>query len=183
MVIINQEIKNITYEKLIEYYCQKCDTVMFVADQRGFQSEARKELIKNMEIMEDKLQNSIIKIIHRPFWTFHLCAYDETSNPRVKEEEFPNLFNIYFYKTSDEVKEYLLSNKDIYKWINPKYPEDIAFFKNGWCLLSTTIHERIFYIEVENKEEYEYLKSIGIEFEEKEFEPTLKKYMYFEKEL
>lgn len=180
MVVINEEVKDETYEKLIEYYIKKCDTVMFVADKRGLSLSANKKLEKNMEMMGRKLKNSIIKKIHRPYWTFHSCMFDKNSHPRVKEEDFANLFTIYFYKTNNEVKEYLLSHKNLYTWLNPKYPEDISFFKNGWCLLSTIIHEKTIYIEVENQEEYEHLKNIGIEFNEPEFTPTPKEAMLFE---
>ncbi len=95
-------------------------------------------------------------------------------------EKFQELFEVLFYETGDEVKEYVLTNRNLYNRLNPEYPEDLAFFKDGYCWLYSVTHEEIYHIYCENKKEYEYLKSIGIEFWEKEFVPTSKKDLYFE---
>ena len=96
-------------------------------------------------------------------------------------EEFNNLFKVYFYKFSDALKKYLLSNCDLYNWLNPKYPEDIAFFKNGICWLYSVSHEGICDIYVESEEEYNYLKNIGLEFLEEHYRDKFKEEIYLEK--
>ncbi len=65
-------------------------------------------------------------------------------------------------------------------WLNPNFPEDIAFFRNGYCWLYSVAHEEICDIYCENEEEYEYLKLIGIEFVDDEFVPTPKAELYYE---
>lgn len=162
-----------TYEKLIKYYCNKCDIVMFVTRKDGFSNAKLQELSNAEKEFEEKLLNSLIKCIHRPTWIFHesLCEDIETIN---------KTFNIYFYETTEEVKKYLLSNQDLYSWLNPKYPEDISFFKDGWCYFSTITHEEMCDIYPEDEEEYIYLKNIGVKFLEKEFVPLDKSQMYYE---
>lgn len=176
MRVINENIKNETYQKLIEYYFDKCDTVMFISNKDGFNDEEVSELIKSMNEMEDKLKKSYIKSINRSNWVFRIIGDSSV----IKDSNFNQRYKIYFYKFTEEVKDYLLSNQNLYSWLNPKYPEDVSFFRNGWCLLSTITHEEMCDIEVETEEEYEYLKSIGIEFYEDKFTPTLKEYMYYE---
>jgi len=87
---------------------------------------------------------------------------------------------VYFYRFSLELKDYLLTNDNLYKWNNPHFPEDISFFKDGYCWLSSITHENLYYIFCRNDREYKHLKSIGIEFFEKKFIPTPKKDLYFE---
>lgn len=85
-----------------------------------------------------------------------------------------------FFNLSEDVKKYLLSNTCLYCWLNPKYPEDISFFKDGYCWLRSVSHEEICDIYCENEEEYEYLKSIGLRFLEKGFVPIPIDELYYE---
>ncbi len=87
---------------------------------------------------------------------------------------------IYILRLSSEMKEDLLNKRSLYSWCFPLSVEDISFFKDGYCWLYSVAHEEICEIYCEDKEEYEYLKSIGIEFWEKEFVPTSKEDLYFE---
>ena len=68
----------------------------------------------------------------------------------------------------------------MYNWLNPNYPEDVAFFKDGYCWLYSVAHEDICDIYCTDENEYETLKEIGIEFYENKFEQTPKAQLYFE---
>ena len=72
------------------------------------------------------------------------------------------------------------ANKNLYNWLNPNYPEDVAFFKDGYCWLYSVAHEDICDIYCTDEAEYDTLKEIGIEFYENKFEPTAKGQLYFE---
>lgn len=70
----------------------------------------------------------------------------------------------YYIDLTSDIKEEILSKSDIYDWKYPTCLDNISFFKNGKCYLSTVAHEEICRIYCENKEEYNYFKSIGIDF-------------------
>jgi len=90
------------------------------------------------------------------------------------------MFEVLFFKFDNPIKDYLLENCNFYQWLNPKYPEDVCFFKNGHCWLYSVAHEDYCCIYCETKEEFEYLKSIGIEFDEEEFAAPDKNRLYYE---
>ncbi len=71
----------------------------------------------------------------------------------------------YIFCLDDTMYDELVSMKDsIYDWDFPKGIMDICFYKDDKCWLCSEAHEKVCWIECENREEYEYLKSIGIEF-------------------
>lgn len=90
----------------------------------------------------------------------------------------------YYFKTDNQIKKEIQNINSIYAWQAPYFLEDITFYKNGICWLWSISHEEKCEIvfQKEDKEEYEYLKSIGIEFCEKEFTPTPQEYLYNLKE-
>lgn len=178
MFLINDAIKGDTYKKLIEYSFEKCNVVMFVFKKWGLDELKINKLNDTMNNLELNFRKTLITKINRPFWVFTECF-----NCKYSEDEFNSLFEIHFYKISETLKKYLLSNCDLYKWLNPAYPEDIAFFKDNVCWLSSVTHEKLCDICVENEKEYDYLKSIGIEFLETSFRKAIKKEIYVEKEL
>lgn len=166
---VKQKIEKQTYEKLLKYVFQKCDVVSFVTrtDKIKLNFDAKEKL----KILEQNL-----------FEKYHKYFIGNKEEDWVKENN--SVFNVYyithFYRLGNELKEYLLSNKNLYNWLEPKYPEDICFYKNGYCWLYSVTHEEICDIYCENEEEYEYLKSIGIEFVEDKFVPTPKEELYYE---
>ncbi len=101
---------------------------------------------------------------------------------KKKNEKFsPNEIS-YHFELSGNIKRILLNKNSIFDWKYPGNLQDLCFYKkNGLKLLNSISHEEICEIcfqEGEEKE-YEYLKSIGIKFVEKEFTPTPKEYLYY----
>lgn len=170
---VKNEIKGELYEKFMRYAFKKCDAVMFVFSRVGYEGEELSVMEKNAQIVKDKLKKSVWKIRHGDCWvysgSFHRYPGDAANDTEV-----------FFYKTHKAVLDYLLSNKELYKWLSPDYPEDIAFFKNGNCWFYSVIHEELCWINCRNKKEYEELKSLGIEFYEKSFVRTPIGYIYYE---
>ncbi len=180
MMIIN-EIKNEVYKKLIDYAFEKCDAIMFVFRRDGFNQQEILELENNLKHLKNLLSDSLLKHRNGAHWVYTKVGYKQLGIENYYDPpNFDKKFDILFFKSSKEVKDYLLCNKNLYNWLNPQYPEDISFFKNGYCWLYSVAHEEMCDIYCESNEEYEYLKSMGIEFFEKKFEPTLKKYLYYE---
>lgn len=237
MLELKKEPKKETYRKLIEYACEKCDTILMVIGyamemsniarfdkiceltnleendvlkeykQNGTKNIAsiikktelkkqlsediiktiingygkiKKEYIKKKETMErikDNLKEDLILERYNPEWCGHASWFEPfyISTSSIEEKiqiEYKHkgeyIYNICFYKTSDNVKEFLLQQDRLYKFLAPNLPEDICFFKNGKCWLKTTTHEHEGYIFEQNGEEKEYLKQIGLKFEEYE---------------
>ncbi len=177
MIVINNSIKDAVYEELIKHAFNKCNVVMFVSKEIGFNDNDITILRKNMAELENRFKNDFISQAKRPSWVFSKNIND---NNTYSNEKFNNLFKVYFYKSSDALKKYLLSNCDLYNWLNPKYPEDIAFFKNGICWLYSVSHEGICDIYLESEEEYNYLKNIGLEFLEENYREIFKEEIYLE---
>ena len=49
--------------------------------------------------------------------------------------------------------------------------DNICFYKNNKCWLYSVAHEQICDIYCDSKDEFEYLKSIGVKFIEKQYNP------------
>lgn len=180
-MLVEGMIKNEVYEKLIEYSFQKCDALMFIFRKDGFNDSQKQMVDIQTEKVKNDFSNSCLKVRDGAHWVFTKVGYSQLNISGYEDPPFfEKLFEIFFYQTTEKLKQYLLFNKNLYEWNNPKWPEDISFFKNGYCWLYSVTHENFCYIYCENKEEYEYLKSIGIEFQEKEFKSTPKNELYYE---
>lgn len=98
-----------------------------------------------------------------------------------KKAQNIHISTVYCLQLVPEIKEEVLSKKHLYtSWLFPNSVENICFFKNGCCWLYSVAHEKLCDIFCKNEEEYEYLKSIGIEFFEENFSPTPKDELYYE---
>ncbi len=171
MEVANQ-ITGERYIRLIEYASKTCDAAMFVTRQDKFRLDSfqNKELIETARLFEERLKASFIKKRTTKQWV-HTGYANAPNDDRI---------GVYFYRFSAEVKRFLLTNDDLYNWLNPEHPEDISLFKDGYCWLYSVAHEEMCDIYCRNEEEYEYLKSIGIEFYEDKFVPTPKEKLYYE---
>lgn len=166
-MLITQEIKDELYDKFIKYACLKCDAVMFVF-KRGRLSKKEKIILEEtLQNLKSKYQDDFLKSRHGNKWVF--LEYKS-----VREND------ILFFKPSKDIRKYLSSNKNLYAWLIPNFPEDIAFFKNGHCWFYSVTHERCCEIFCEDKKEYDYLKSIGINFVENEYISTPREKLYYE---
>lgn len=173
-MLVKNKIKGQVYEKLMEYANKKCDAVMFVANKSGFNENECTLLDENMKRIKQQFADLFLKSRNGRNWIFS-AKMNIHGNPN-----FDDLFEILFYKFDEKLKEYMLTNKDLYDWFNPDRPEDISIFKNGYCWLYSITHEEMCDIYCEDEKEYEYLKSIGIEFWESKFTPIPQNELYYE---
>lgn len=78
----------------------------------------------------------------------------------------------YLFKIDEKTKEYLLNEANhIFDWDFPKL-ENLTLYINGKVWLFSMETEGFFYIYCRDKEEYEFLKSIGIKFKNQKFVKT-----------
>ena len=150
------------------------DAVMFVFSQVPFRGNDILVLNETKEKVKKQFANSILKIRNVDYWVFSGISIHLPSREDSVSE-------VQFYKFDDSLKESLLTKKNFYSWCNPKFPEDIVFFKDGYCWLYSVAHEDICDIYYKDRKEYEELKAIGIEFYEKDFEVMPKEKLYFER--
>lgn len=167
-MIVRGIIENEIYKKLIDYAFVKSNTVRFMTRNDGLSPERKKKLISIENQFKKDLKKSFITKKPNEEWHKLNCYPTDI------------YYNYYYFQTTTEVKDYILSNQNLYAWLNPEYPEDIAFFKNGYCWLYSVAHEKLCHIYCENEEEYKYLKSIGIEFEEDDYVSIDINELYFE---
>jgi len=179
-MIVKSNIENRVYAKLIKYAFRRSDTIMFVSRKDGLNAESKQILDKNISNLKSEYKNFLLKSRSGSHWVFTKVGYEECELGRKDPPGYNELFEVLFFKASIEMETYMLKNKNLYAWLNPNYPEDICFFKNGYCWLYSVAHEKLCDIFCENEEEYEYLKSIGIEFFEENFSPTPKDELYYE---
>lgn len=185
-MLVKGQIENEKYQKLIKYAFQRSDAIMFVIRKGILSNSERYKMEKKMEIIKRKLSKSFLKQRNGSHWVFTRVGYKEMAKdgyviPGYNDPpDFDNFFEILFYKTDEEVEKYILTNKSLYNWLEPKYPEDISFFKDGYCWLYSVAHEDLCEIYCDSSKEYEYLKSIGIDFWKNEYIPVSKKELYYE---
>lgn len=173
MLVMNV-ITDEMYEKLIEYASKRCDAVMLTFCKSPFRGDDILVLNETKNNVKKQFKNSILKTRN--------CDYSIFSGISIHlPSREDNVSEVQFYKFDDSLKEYLLTKKNFYSWCNPKFPEDVTFFKDGYCWLYTITHEEMCVIYCSDKKEYEEMKNMGIKFYEKDFELIPKEKIYFEK--
>ncbi|MCB8818852.1 hypothetical protein [Desulfosporosinus shakirovi] len=179
------------YEKLIDYALGKSDAFMLVtarqesyADLKNFKysflgreefenemhyqrylkscEKIQEEMLGRAQIFEkstkpylEKLQPYLIKVRNKPEeWPSTMCG-DDSKEIHV---------DINTYKVCREVRSYLLEPAGLFHWLRPFFPEDLCFFKDGYCWLSSSAHESFAEIYIDNEDEVESLKTLGLKF-------------------
>lgn len=86
----------------------------------------------------------------------------------ISEHKIPLIYRTeYKFQLDNSMFSDLIYMKEsITDWDYPKSLMDICFYIDDECWLYSIAHEKICWINCETKEEYNYLKSIGIEFKD-----------------
>lgn len=143
---IAKNITGDTYIKLINYIHKTCDVVRIsVKYPRKRRLKANKLCMQKIEQYKQFLEDNFS----------HLFLTD-------KERRTENYFcKLYYMQFNSELKRYLLSNLDLFNW---EIIQDFAFFRNDYCFLDSITHEDLCWIYCETLEEFEVLKSMGVQF-------------------
>ena len=99
-----------------------------------------------------ELDSYLIHQRHNPIW------------PSTEILSGSSLYDINVYSTNQSVKELLLRPNSFLSWRFPYFPEDLSFFRNGYCWVYASSHEEYIEIFPKNEEEYNILTDMGIEF-------------------
>ena len=176
-----KKFKGDSYAKLINYAFKNNDAVMFVYREDGLSKDEIEKMNEVREKNNIDLGDSLYFKRKGSYWVHTKVGHEMLGYTDIKDPEgYQNKFEVCFYKNDEKLKKYILSNEDLYLWLSPKYPEDISFFRDGYCWLYSVAHEEYCDIYCRNKDEYEYLKSIGIEFYENNYRKIFESELYFE---
>ena len=102
----------------------------------------------------------------------------------------PYLYQLVYYRADEACLEVLKSRGGVYDWLYPEAPEDLCFYKNGYCWLATTSHEKMGFLYTDNAAVVTALKELGADLfrcdEDKEpvpaaYEQALQKYNRYQK--
>ena len=193
-LLIYQELEEDTYNKLIDFACGKSDAFMLIIykysnDIDRMYKKPDKKLVKNKELYL-KILDSIErakkqKIEENKISEKSLIPFSEKLKPYlIKKRNSPikwpgmikwlgmmeitpddnYIIDICVYKVCNEVKTYLAEPKGLFNWKYPYFPDDLCFFKDGFCWFSTVAHEGYACMYIKNSVELEILKKLGIEF-------------------
>ena len=128
--------------------------------------EGRKQFLiqeKNTSELKERLKKYLVKEKHDSKWTVN-----EVFGKNEKENN-QYIFDICFYKICPEVEKFLLESVDsLYAFDPPYLPEDIAFYKDGYCWFYTVTHEERCDMDIESIEECKYIENMGIKLEKYE---------------
>ncbi|MBE6144281.1 MAG: hypothetical protein E7169_01760 [Firmicutes bacterium] len=102
--------------------------------------------------------------------------YEHELTPFHKKEAFYK--KEYIFQLDDELKQ-IIHNTYLYDWSFPMKLEDLSLFVENYLWIYSVTHEELCYIYCETEEEYNYLKSMGVEFYEEHFIPQEKQEIVF----
>lgn len=146
-MITMDDITGSAYERFIDYALAHTDAFMFVGC-NYYNSRIYKTHVKPF-IKE--LQPYAIKRRHDPQWPGTVQA----GTDRYQR-------TIYFYRSDPNAAAVLKSAGRIFGWVYPYYPEDLAFFRQGYCWMASVAHEEYLWFYRETKEDLTFFRSLGV---------------------
>lgn len=178
-ISLKAEPKSRIYKDLIDYAIDKSDAVMLIArydftaisdfqpaNAEIFENQKQyleylnavkrmeNEAIENARIFK-KLQPYLIKQRHKSTeWPSTKILYDGNDS----------LIDINVYKVCDGIKEFIYEPNALYSWRYPCFPEDLSFFKEGFCWFKVCAHEEFAFIYLDDVKEVQALKKISLNF-------------------
>lgn len=146
MIDIYTEPKDEIYEKLIDYALQTTDAFMFVC----CNYYNGQKYSKKAAAMRKQLAPLSIKRRNDPKW------------PGTEIYSTKYKYLICFYHSDPNAAEVLKEPGRSFGWVYPEFPEDLAFFRNGKCWMTTVAHEEMLWFTGETQEDIAFLESIGL---------------------
>lgn len=201
-IIFNEDLEMDEYEKLIDFALSKSDAFMLVTyrdvgsiEEMFSTPPARQSLSEELQLMlrksdeEDKKRKYLdVGIFKQKTEPFLEKIKPFLINTRNLPTEWPGKkvvfhtkyqsLDISVYKVCNDVREYLLEPKGIFNWKYPYFPDDLCFFKNGYCWFSTCAHEWYGCMFVDTYEDVEKLQNIGMVFNIQESDITEESLFY-----
>jgi len=133
-----EDIKGEEYNKLINYAFSQCDKFGLVRRTEIEPTEKCIEFLRNS-------QKTLLELKQLTEWPGTVT--------------FGEKHAVYFYKTTEENRKLLMMNDSIYSWLNPDFPEDLFFIRRGKTFISSTAHEQLGSVILDNEIELEDFES------------------------
>ena len=166
MRFIEKEPQNRVYERLLEYGLETCDTLMFFT--------CNYYCLKNYNGNMNKFLSSFLPLLKKSRHN----EMQSTEWPGTVSADNRHERNIMFFKCDLSIKDLLVKPKRLYAWMYPDFPEDLCFFREGNCWLTSSAHEQFSYVITNDRHEFDILESMGIIFDSKEYKDV--GYTFFE---
>lgn len=186
-IYLNEELTEESYNKLIDYALSKSDAFMVAVYRHSENIESVYSLPDRSMFESDELYKRMVKRCKEAKKEAYIKKdiFDRYTEPvlnnlkayLIKKRDFPTEWpgikviftngtrvDIYVYRVCNEVKPFLLQTKGLFKWKYPYFPDDLSFFKNGYCWFYTVAHEEYGFIFVESHDEINCLEEMGLNF-------------------
>lgn len=129
------DIDNNQYIRFINYAVKKCDSF---------------SITKFKDIKYDcSIDNALLE----------LTQVNDSKAKYNKLINYRSGLKILEFLINDKSKKYLISVNGLYEWKAPLYYEDLTFYKNQKIWLRSITHEKIAFINIEFKEDINYLQN------------------------
>ena len=161
MTVLELEMQNATkdqFKKFVEYLYSRCDKFLMAIPnfertryQQDEMNEKYKKYLNNIKPICDSIEPYII-------YKYYTKHYMHTKSSIIRDARL-----VKFY---EGFKDILLKSGGFHKWLYPKYPEDLCFFKGQKCWFFTIVHEDMFYIVEPTDEDIDMIEKIGIEYQD-----------------
>nr|WP_084778783.1 hypothetical protein [Nosocomiicoccus ampullae] len=142
MISVTENPSGKTYEALLDFLFETCDT---------FQLVVRTDILKYEHAFQDLNEwfgDSFIEVLEQHEWP-STNLFDDTAK-------------VYYFKTTSEAKDKLLERSNsLYDWSLPDSPEDLCFFKDDEAYLSVSSELEEIYLYPTSDEEVAKIKNIG----------------------
>lgn len=136
-------------------------------DKTSFSLKTNRRL-KYYKISRDYYLREILDYI---VYNYNVRKWINKYNSKIIYRKVVNDDDIYYIRLNETLKKELIEKNSFSDWQFPYLVEKISFYKNDECWLSSN---KTIKINCEDKNEYEYLKSLGVRFYEKKFVPKSK---------
>lgn len=133
-------------------------------------NKVEKQLVIDYHIRKDIIHSAIANFTYQYNVEHFINKYKDNIIKKLKYNEniqTPNSRweSLYVFSINENIIK-ALKDRNLFEWEYPNSLEDLCFIKNDYYKFSSISHEELYDIYCENEGEYEYLKSIGVEFYE-----------------
>lgn len=144
------------YYSLLDYAFEQADYFMLAWIQYGDDENGVDSFSKEAYEMQKLLSPYIVKTRNDLHWP--------GSSP-IPMGSLKILGDVVFYKTCSEAKQILKRVSGLYDWVNPDYPQDLAFFKRNKCWFYSVAHEKMAFFIRATAKDAAFLTKHGVDVE------------------
>jgi len=145
-----QDVQGTDYKKLMEYAVKTSDAFMLVYFSFG----------------RRRKYSSTVKQIKKALKPYRIKERYDTQWPSTTSMDIDNTYVIEVYRSNVETLDILCEPRSLFSWLNPTFPEDIAFFHRNRCWFLTCAHEHFLRVFLRSQEDEEIVRPLLAKCEE-----------------